>query len=248
MGLRLRFIGCGDAFGTGGRFNTCFLVDDDHGRFLIDFGVTSLVALKKAGIDPNSIDTIFITHLHGDHFGGLPFFLMDGGYCSKRDTPLTIAGPPGIKTRLPNLSDALFPDSHKTEWWFGFDLIDMNVGEANEVCGRTVTPVKVEHPVGDTPPTALRIETSGRTIAYTGDTQWCEAIFDASRGTDLFICECYYDDHRNNGQHMNWPTISKHMDQFETDRLVITHMGPSMLAKVEGMGVEYAEDDKVIEL
>ncbi|MCP5370242.1 MAG: MBL fold metallo-hydrolase [Hyphomicrobiales bacterium] len=246
--MRLRFIGCGDAFGSGGRFNTCFLVDDDHGRFLIDFGVTSLVALKKAGIDPNSIDAIFVTHLHGDHFGGLPFFLMDGGYCSRRKAPLTIAGPPGIKARLPILADALFPDSHTTEWRFDFELVEMAVGQVNEIAGRRVTPVEVDHPVGDTPPTALRIETSGKVLAYTGDTQWTDAILQASRDSDLFICECYYDDLRDNGKHMNWPTVSANMDRLATRRLVLTHMGPTMLAKVGGLGVEYAEDDKVIEL
>jgi len=55
-GLRLRFLGSGDAFGSGGRFQTCLCLEGPHGsRALIDCGATSLVALKRAGVDPGSI-------------------------------------------------------------------------------------------------------------------------------------------------------------------------------------------------
>ena len=71
--MRLQFIGTGDAFGSGGRFNTCFLVESSGLRFLIDCGATSLTALNRFDVDPDSIDAVFISHLHGDHFGGLVF-------------------------------------------------------------------------------------------------------------------------------------------------------------------------------
>jgi ribonuclease BN (tRNA processing enzyme) len=58
--MKLTFVGCGDAFGSGGRFNTCFHVETAATRFLIDCGASSLVALKRLGIDRNAIDTILI--------------------------------------------------------------------------------------------------------------------------------------------------------------------------------------------
>lgn len=70
--MKVQFLGCGDAFGTGGRFNTCFLVTTSARQFLIDCGASSMVAMRKFGVDPNSIDMVFLTHLHDDHFGGLP--------------------------------------------------------------------------------------------------------------------------------------------------------------------------------
>ena len=63
--VKLLVVGCGDAMGAGGRNNTCFLVDDDFGRFTIDFGATSLVALNALSISPDTVDVIFLTHLHG---------------------------------------------------------------------------------------------------------------------------------------------------------------------------------------
>src|ERR1700724_3672604 len=88
--MRIQFLGSGDAFGSGGRFNTCFLVENKAGAFLIDCGASSLIAMRKYGIDPNCIDTVFISHLHGDHFGGLPFLILDAQFYSRRTTPLTV--------------------------------------------------------------------------------------------------------------------------------------------------------------
>ena len=93
MSVTLTFVGSGDSFGSGGRFNTCFLVDTPGFRFCIDFGATSLVALNRLDIAHNSIDAILLTHLHGDHCGGVPFLLMDAMLGAKRQSPLLIAGP-----------------------------------------------------------------------------------------------------------------------------------------------------------
>jgi len=51
--VRLRFVGSGDAFGNGGRFQTCFWLEGGPDSLLIDCGATSLTALKAAGLEPN---------------------------------------------------------------------------------------------------------------------------------------------------------------------------------------------------
>ena len=81
--MRLRFVGCGDAFGSGGRGNTCFHVTGGEVNFLIDCGASSMVAIRKWGVDPNAISTVLVSHLHGDHFAGLPFFLLDAQLISR---------------------------------------------------------------------------------------------------------------------------------------------------------------------
>src|SRR6059058_4856326 len=111
MAVSVRFVGSGDSFGSGGRFQTCIVVDGPHSRFALDFGTSSLIALARQGIDPNSLDAILLTHLHGDHCGGVPFLLMDAMLASKRERPLVVAGPPGTEAHLSMLREALFPGS-----------------------------------------------------------------------------------------------------------------------------------------
>jgi ribonuclease BN (tRNA processing enzyme) len=77
MSVSVTFVGSGDSFGSGGRFNACFLVDAPGCRFCVDFGASSLIALERLGIPHNSIDVLLLTHLHGDHCGGIPVLLAD---------------------------------------------------------------------------------------------------------------------------------------------------------------------------
>ena len=111
MTVRVRFVGSGDSFGGGGRFQTCILVDGDGTRFAIDFGASSLIALTQQGIEHNSIDAILLTHLHGDHCAGVPFMLVDAMLGAKRSRPLIIAGPRDLRARMRTITDALFPGS-----------------------------------------------------------------------------------------------------------------------------------------
>ena len=110
--VSVRFVGSGDSFGSGGRLQTCILADASGRRFAIDFGASSLIALTQQGIAHNSIDAILLTHLHGDHCGGVPFLLVDAMLAAKRTRPLTIAGPKGTQARMQTICEALFPGMH----------------------------------------------------------------------------------------------------------------------------------------
>src|SRR3972149_2362111 len=112
--VEILFLGSGDAFGSGGRFQTCFHVRAEATQFLIDCGASSLIAMKRFGVDPSSLDIILLSHLHGDHFGGLPFLILDAQF-SRRTRPLVIAGPPGVEARVRDAMEVLFPGSTRVE-------------------------------------------------------------------------------------------------------------------------------------
>ena len=78
--LQLKMLGCGDAFCSGGKFQTCFQVTAGNYQFFVDCGGTSLLAMKNQGVLSSQIDAIFLTHFHGDHYAGVPFFLIDAAY------------------------------------------------------------------------------------------------------------------------------------------------------------------------
>src|SRR6185503_14770014 len=130
--MQLRFVGCGDALGSGGRFNTCFHVTGDRVNFLIDCGASSLPALKRLGIVREAIDLVLITHFHGDHFAGLPFLLLDAQF-TRRTRPLVIAGPDGIEMRLTQAMEALFENSSKTKQKFDLSIVTLQPEQTKEL-------------------------------------------------------------------------------------------------------------------
>jgi ribonuclease BN (tRNA processing enzyme) len=244
--MKLTFLGSGDAFGSGGRFNTCILVETAATRFIIDCGASSLIAMKRAGVAPNGIETILVSHLHGDHFGGLPFFILDAQFFSKRTVPLTVVGPPGMRERLTSAMEVFFPGSSKTPQKFDLRVVELEPGRRHELSGLTVTPYVVNHACG-APPFALRIEADCRVVSYSGDTEWTGALIDAGRGADLFICEAYFFD-RQVKFHLDLASLERHLSEIRPKRLVLTHMGPDMLAHLDAVAHETADDGKTFEV
>lgn len=244
--MRLQFLGSGDAFGSGGRFNTCFHLERrQSGHVLIDCGASSMVAIRKWGVDPNAISTVLISHLHGDHFGGLPFFLLDAQLISRRTAPLTIAGPPGLKERLQIVREALFAGSTRIEPKYAFEIRELALHERAAFNDLAVTPYLMEHFSG-APSYALRIETEGKVLTYSGDTEWVEELIPAAKGADLFICEAYFFD-KVMKYHIDYKTLSDHLPAIGAKRTIVTHMSAELLGRQKELALEAASDGLVVE-
>jgi ribonuclease BN (tRNA processing enzyme) len=241
----LRFVGCGDAFAAGGRFQTCFLLEGADEPLLVDCGATSLVALKRLGVDPNSIGWVALSHLHGDHFGGLPWLILDGQF-SRRDRPLVISGPPGTEERFKRAFEALYPGATSAERRFETRLMEFEARRPYQLGPAVVTMFEVVHTPG-TEPHALRIEYGDKTIAYSGDTEWTDTLLEVADGADLFVCECQEYDRQVPG-HLDYQTLREKRDQLGCRRLVVTHLGKAMLSRVDELELEAAEDGLTIEL
>jgi ribonuclease BN (tRNA processing enzyme) len=244
--VKLRFIGCGDAFGSGGRFNSCFLVDRGESGFLIDCGASSMIAMRQQGIEPNRIATIFITHLHGDHFGGLPFFILDAQFYSRRRAPLTLVGPPGFESRLREAMELFFPASADAKRKFETIVHEIAPGETKPIGEVTVHAVEVRHACG-APALALRFDCDGRTIAYSGDSEWTDALIGIGRDADLFIVEALSFDKRIS-QHLDYAALLANEARIGARRIILTHLGPEMLAHAQEARHEIAIDGLVVEV
>jgi ribonuclease BN (tRNA processing enzyme) len=247
--MRLTVVGSGDAFGSGGRFNTCFFLETAKGTLLIDCGASSLVALKVHGLDPDRIDGIVLSHLHGDHFGALPFLLLDAQFLARRQRPLLIAGPPGTRVRLDQLLEAFFPLSSASQWRFRWEVVEIPLDRETDILGHSVRTTEVIHQSG-TPSTAVRLSDGRSLLAYSGDTEWTEALLAVAADADLFICECYSDRGRISG-HLSWEILKPRLPDLRARRIMVTHMNPSMLARldeVRAAGLLVAEDGAIFEI
>jgi ribonuclease BN (tRNA processing enzyme) len=242
--MELQFLGSGDAFGSGGRFNTCFCVRDSLGLFLIDCGASSMIAIRKFGVDPNTIRAVLITHLHADHFGGLPFLILDAQLVSRRSAPLTIAGPPGLRDRLALAMENSFPGSTQVERRFVTNIVEMEPRVVNDVEGIEVIPYEVKHACG-APPFALRVTVGRRTLCYSGDTEWADGLRDAAQGADLLIAEAYFFN-KPIKFHLDYATLACHLPELGARRVILTHMSADMLARSAEIRCEVAYDGMIV--
>lgn len=243
--MNVRFLGSGDAFGSGGRFQTCIHVEAAGAQLLVDCGATSLVAMRRFGVDPGAVDAVLLTHLHGDHFGGVPFLVLDGQF-RQRARSLTVVGPPGVEARVSEAMEVLFPGSSRVERRFTVRFVEWRDRTPQALGAVTVTPYEVVHASG-APPYALRLACEGRTLAYSGDTEWTDALLDAARGADLFVVEAYFYEKKIK-YHLDLATVLAERDRLGCRRLVVTHMSDDVLRRLPGLPVEPAHDGKVIAL
>jgi ribonuclease BN (tRNA processing enzyme) len=245
--MHLQFVGCGDAFGSGGRFNTCFHLVGNRINALIDCGATSLVALNKLAIKRNDIDVIFISHFHADHVGGVPFFIVEASHVLKRERPLTIAGPPGLKARFPELMETAFPGTKTMQLRFPLTLRELEIGRRSEIGPIGVTPFHVMHDDRAGPCLGFRFEAEGKVIGFSGDTEWTDALIDIGREADLFICESYMRE-KPVKTHMVLSALEQHLPQIRPKRLILTHMSNDMLSRRAEVPFETAEDGMIVDL
>jgi ribonuclease BN (tRNA processing enzyme) len=227
--VNVTFAGSGDAFGSGGRYQACIhLRVPGQAPVLLDCGATSLSALRACGLGPGEISTVFVSHLHGDHFGGLPFLILDGQF-SRRTSPLTIAGPPGTADRLRQAMETSFPGSVGTPRRFSVEVVELAPGSTRDVDGIKVATWEADHPSG-APALVLGLGLGGAMIAYTGDTAWTSNLVAAADNADLLIAEAYYYD-KAVPYHLRYTDLTAHRASLTSGRIVLTHMSADMLAR-----------------
>ncbi|MEM7548522.1 MAG: MBL fold metallo-hydrolase [Bacteroidota bacterium] len=227
----LKIIGSGDAFGSGGKYNTSFLVRDENGGFLIDCGASTIIRLKQLNIDLTSIHTVFISHFHGDHYGGLPFLILSFRYEYECENKLNIVGPKGIKEKVYNLQEAMYPDTGYLIDELNLNFTEFDSKNGNDIKGVHCEAIPVHHAPGAFPH-GIRLSWNDKTLAYSGDTEWTESIYKVCKGAEFFICECNFVEKEIPG-HLSYKILKAKLSDFNPSNLYLTHMNKSMIENSE---------------
>lgn len=244
--MRVTVLGAGDAFCNGGRRHSGYLVETPETCFLLDCGTTTLLALKSLGIPAERIDFAAISHLHGDHFGGLPFLFLEYLYENPRSRPLCIVGPPGTEERVHALHGAMYRDLSKRPRCFDIQFRELLPGHPTSLHGVRLLPFRVPHQEQDIS-FGYRVETADRALLYSGDCGWNEDLVRHSHGTDLFICECCYFQ-TETSSHISYPKIAQEQHRLGCKRLLLSHIGREVLERLGEVSLECAHDGMVIEV
>lgn len=237
--VTVQFVGSGDAFGSGGRFQACISLRSANTHVLLDCGTSSLIGLARLGLAPASIDAVLVSHLHGDHFGGIPFLVLDQQF-TRRERPLLLVGPAGLRDRVSQAMEVLFPGSSQVQRRFELHTVEVTDRTPTRVGGLEITAYPVAHASGATS-YGLRVVCEDKIIAYSGDTEWTDALIELADGADLFICEAYVFE-KSVRYHLSYATLALHRSRLRCRRLVLTHMSTDMLNRRDEVDAELAED------
>ena len=242
--VHIQFLGTGDAFGSGGLEQTCFLVRTATRHILVDCGCSVLISLRKHDIDPLDIDVILVSHLHGDHYGGIPFLLLEQRF-SRRTKPLVIVGPPTIKRSVEQLTASLFAGSSLSSSPFPINYVEYTEQKPLRLFPDWSLEVFPVRHVPETKPHALRLHLDETIIAYSGDTTWTDVLLKAAAEADLFICECYTL-RKGLKIHMSYQALQENAHRLSCRQLYLTHCSEEVLEMADGLEFPIARQGQIV--
>lgn len=240
------FIGTGDAFGAGGRRQSAIFVRTNLGAALLDCGGTTGTGMSELGLARDEVDAIVISHFHGDHFAGIPGFLLASLYEDQRKNRLVIAGPPQIETRVRRLAQIIGYGIEDRDWTFPIEFQELHPGEEKEIGPLRVQSFETHHQP-EVCPHGLIVGGGPEKLVFSGDTGWFHDLPKHVRGAKLFICECTY--HRPGFEyHMNYQDLNARKGEFDCEKLILTHLGSQMTERNEAFEIPIASDGTRLKL
>ena len=215
--MKLTVVGCSGSGPGPNSAASCYLVEHDGFRLLLDLGsgaFGSLLALT----DPNTVDALFLSHLHADHCLDVAPFVVWHRYSGRsngRRVPLY--APAGAERRL-----ALAYDGADADLTDVFDFAVVTVG-ASTIGPFAVETARTAHPVECH---AVRLTAGGRSLVYTGDTGPSERIVDLARGADVLLAEAAHPPGPDLpvGLHLTGREAGEHAAAAGVGRLLLTHV------------------------
>jgi ribonuclease BN (tRNA processing enzyme) len=229
--MRLVVIGCSGSYPGPDSPASCYLVEAEEGgrtwRVLLDLGSGALGSLQQV-TDPLSIDAVFISHLHPDHWFDMSgYYVMRKYHPSGAQPPIPVYGPRGVAERM--ASGYGLPSNPGMSEEFTFTTYDEQAAVMVGPLRFEVT--KVAHPVDAY---AIKVTHGDRTLVYSGDTGPCEALVELSRGADLLLAEAAFREGEDNPKdlHMTGKEAAEIAVLAGVERLVLTHVPPWYDAKL----------------
>jgi ribonuclease BN (tRNA processing enzyme) len=197
MAIKVTLLGTGGPRPDPRRAQPAVLIEVDAERYLVDCGDGTTRRLLDAEIDPASIRTLLLTHLHIDHCLGVAAFVYAGWFAGRES--LRLFGPTGTRELGRDLLDKAYGPDAQARFATGrpmAGLTDVAVtqiqpGLVLETSNCRITTMPVPHNA-PTETYALRFDDgANRSVVISSDTTFCEPLADFARGTDLLVHEAY---------------------------------------------------------
>jgi len=256
--MKLTVLGSADAVNSGGRGNSCYLVESSGAKkLMVDFGPTALLSLRRQGIAPESIGGFAFTHLHGDHTGGFPLLCIEAMFAGWRERALRVLGPPLARVTLMGVFRAAYAELEaELPARLALTLEEFAPGEEREHSGYRVRAFAADHMAPPHQALCLRVtDPAGKVVAFSGDSRICPGLLAAADGADLLVADCSRLAPPA-GAHATWQEWQQTLPVLRAKALMLTHLGPDIRARaptlLAGLAlplpVSIADDGLIIEL
>jgi ribonuclease BN (tRNA processing enzyme) len=253
--MLLTCIGTGTAVPEPDRVCSGFLLEGHGLRMLFDCGPGVVHAMARLGIEWQSITHLCLTHFHNDHIGDVAmlFFAWKHGMRPARTEPLTIFGPKGTRRKLVRMAK-LFGD-HISEP--PFDLTIRELDGSDDIRLNDVSGIRTHRTRHTERSLAFRVDVSGRSFCYTGDTGFSDDVAVFVQAADVLLTECSLPDGEGMDTHMTPSRVAAMARVALPRRLLVTHVYPQLdraavplLVREGGWPAEVhvLEDGEVIEV
>jgi ribonuclease BN (tRNA processing enzyme) len=245
--VTLTILGTGDAFASGGRAQAGYLLETGGKRILLEAGPGVLTEMKRGGIEADSLDVIIISHLHGDHFSGLPFLFLEYMWERPRKRPVIIAGPKNLEKRTGILMRTMFSRFNLEVLQRQVKWVVLEPGKTVKLAGLKLSTIRSPHTKPDIS-LSIKIAVNGKTFVFSGDTGWNEKLVDFSAGANLLLCECTYFESDHLRFHINYPELRRNLDRFNVQRMILTHIGRETINHTREIDIEMAFDGQKLKI
>ena len=215
--MRLTVVGCSGSGPGPASPASCYLVEHDGFRVLLDLGNGSFGALQ-ALVDPDTVDAVYLSHLHADHCLDVAPFVVWHRYSGRATRPLVpLFAPVGAERRL-----ALAYDADGDGLTDVFDFVPVSAGPL-ELGPFTAELVRTAHPVECY---AIRLTAGGRSLVYTGDTGASAAVVELARDAHVLLAEAAHPDVPGlpRDLHLTGREAGEHAAAAGAVRLLLTHV------------------------
>ena len=219
--MKLTVLGSGTVVPDGRRSSSGYFVEAGDVRMMMDCGAGSVHALPRYGCAWEKMTHLYISHFHVDHVAELPalFFAFKHGMRSERREPLTIIGPSGLERVMEGFKQALGERLFIPRFPVGLTLLapgDQIELSEDATLGVAKTPHNEES-------LAVRVTHRGRSICYTGDTDYSEDIAHFFAKTSVMVSECSFLERREGVPHVTAADVGRMAALAEAERLIVTH-------------------------
>lgn len=224
--MDLYIIGSGTCVPSLRRASPALAIQVDDKTLLFDGGSGTLRQLLKVGIGFQQIDYILYSHFHPDHTGDLVHFLFASKYgpVYQRQEPFFFIGPLGFRDFYEKLKSVygkwIVPKSGLMKI-VEMDTVSHAVKKFGNFTLRTCPVKHTERSIG------FRIEAQGRTVVYSGDSDYCDGLIELAKDADVLVCESAFPDGMKVEGHMTPSLAGKVGTLSGCKTLVLTHFYPA---------------------